>query len=489
MRGVFGMRRMFLGGLIAVFYVVLVGSLRAQTAKRPEAVEISALMVSDVHFDPFHDPGKARRLAEASEGEWNGILAGADSSDQAEAFEGLQKSCGGRGVDTPYALLQSSLRAMKAAAPEAKFALVSGDLVVHGFGCRYKALLPDKTEADYAAFVEKTVRYVVGQMRLSLVGMPVYVGLGNNDSACGDYAMAPGDGFLTATKELMVDGLVAPGEKSAALASYEAGGNYSVKMKGAMKGTRLIVLDDLFQSRRYSACGKGPDGVAAEAEIDWLKGELAKAREAKEKVWVMGHIPAGIDPFSTFSKFTDVCIGEAPVMFLGSEKMADVMGEYADVIRLGVFGHTHMDEMRLFGKDGGGVADKVAIKMVPSISPVDGNDPSFTVARVNPATAQMVDYEVIAGSNKTGVDTVWQKEYSFGKTYHEKVFSPVTVGKLLGEFGTDLDARGEMSRAYLTNYFVGDKSLLLKSLWPNYVCAMGNHTEKGFAGCVCAAGK
>jgi sphingomyelin phosphodiesterase acid-like 3 len=90
--------------------------------------------------------------------------------------------------------------------------------------------------------------------------------------------------------------------------------------------------------------------------------------------------------------------------------------------------------------------------MVPSISPVDGNDPSFTVARVNPATAQMVDYEVIAGSNKTGVDTVWQKEYSFGKTYHEKVFSPVTVGKLLGEFGTDLDARGEMSRAYLTNY-------------------------------------
>ena len=482
------LRAVVLGGVVAVFCVAASGDLMAQTKVRPVET-ISALMMSDIHFDPFHDPAKARQLVDAPVGDWNAILAGADAGGQAEGFGRLQKMCGARGVDTPFALLRSSVDAMKANAPEAKFALVSGDLVAHGFDCRFKALLPEKNEAEYAAFVEKTVRYVVGQVRLGLAGMPVYVALGNNDSGCGDYEMNLGDEFLKATQDLMLDGLAYAQEKQAALASYAASGDYSVMMQGAMRGTRLIVLDDLFQSRRYTACGKKPDEAATAAQITWLRRELAEARLAKERVWVLGHIPAGVDPFSTFSKFTDVCIGEAPVMFLGSEKMADVMGEYADVIRLGVFGHTHMDEMRLFGKDGSGTAGKVAIKMVSSISPVDGNNPSFTVARVNPATGRMMDYEVIAASNKTGVDTVWSKEYSFGETFHEAEFSPRAVGSLLEEFAGDPDARSDMSRAYLTDYFVGDKSMLLKSLWPQYVCAQRNHTEKGFAACVCPAGK
>ena len=34
---------------------------------------------------------------------------------------------------------------------------------------------------------------------------------------------------------------------------------------------------------------------------------------------------------------------------------------------------------------------RVAIKMVPSISPVDGNNPSFTIARVNPSSAMLAE--------------------------------------------------------------------------------------------------
>src|SRR6202051_225914 len=114
------------------------GATRAAAAKSAEI--INALLVSDIHFDPFHDPAKAQRLMDAQEGEWNGILAGDASADQAEAFAKLQKACGAKGVDTPFALLQSSLAAMKTAGSDAKFALVSGDLVVHGFDCRFKTL-------------------------------------------------------------------------------------------------------------------------------------------------------------------------------------------------------------------------------------------------------------------------------------------------------------------------------------------------------------
>ena len=81
-------------------------------------------------------------------------------------------------------------------------------------------------------------------------------------------------------------------------------------------------------------------------------------------------------------------------MFLSSDKMADLLIEYGDVIRLGIFAHSHMDEIRLLEPEGSASspAHGVAIKMVPSISPVDGNNPSFTVARVNPSSAVLQNY-------------------------------------------------------------------------------------------------
>jgi sphingomyelin phosphodiesterase acid-like 3 len=300
--------------------------------------------------------------------------------------------------------------------------------------------------------------------------------------------MDSGDEFLKATRELMVDGLTSTeGEKQLTLASYSATGDMSLMMKAPMRRTRLIVLNDLFQSRKYTACGAKPNPAAVDAQIAWLTKELAAARTNQQRVWVMGHIPAGVDPYTTFSRFKDVCGGEAPVMFLSSERLADVMGQYADVIRLGVFGHTHMDEIRLFGRDGAG--EKVAIKMVPSISPVDGNNPSFTVAKVDPVGARLVDYEVFAASNQTGVGTAWAKEYGYGETFHEPDFSAGALKDLIAAFSADPDARSDRSRAYLGHYFVGDQSLLLKPLWPQYVCALGNHSAKGFAACVCPAAK
>src|SRR5260370_32530824 len=115
--------------------------------------------------------------------------------------------------------------------------------------------------------------------------------------------------------------------------------------------------------------------------------------------------------------------------------------------------------------------------MVAAISPVHGNDPSFTVARVDPAAARLVDYTVIVASNKTGIDAVWKKEYAYGETYHEAVFSAAALDKLIAAFGADPDARSDLSLAYLSNYITGDKSLLMKSLWPQYVSAHENQTE------------
>ncbi len=480
---------------MAAFCAVGVSGLDAQQIRNspPEkSTELTALMMSDLHFDPFHDPGKIEQLMKAQESEWTAILAAPPSSHQVEDLARLQKACKARGVDTPSTLLKSALEAMKASAPKAAFALVTGDLVAHDFDCRMKAVRPQTTEPEYEAFAEKTFRYVVGQVRLTLTGTPVYVALGNNDTGCKDYFMDPGHAFLKATEEIMVGQFSgSPKEVRAAHVSYSAAGDISFTLPAPMRRTRLLVLNDNFQSRRHMTCGGKAEQVGVEAGISWLNRELYAARRNKEQVWVMGHIPAGIDPYATFVKFTNVCKAEKPVMFLSSERLADVMGEYADVIRVGIFGHSHMDEIRLFGQEGEGAkGGKVAIKMINSLTPWDGNGPAFTVAKVDPTTARLLDYKVMTGSNFTGVDATWKKEYDYAETYHQPDFSPDSLKKLIGDFAADSDAHSEISHAYLANYFVGaDQSTLLKPLWPDYVCAMKNHSTKSFAACVCSPGE
>jgi sphingomyelin phosphodiesterase acid-like 3 len=285
----------------------------------------------------------------------------------------------------------------------------------------------------------------------------------------------------------VVAGLPKSANRERVLADFQADGDYSVMMAAPMQNTRLIVLDDIFMSNKYATCSGTQDAAAATAQIAWLRKEFAEARQQKQKVWLMGHIPPGVDVYATFSKMRNVCGGDKAATFLASNQLGDVLVENADVIRLGLFAHTHMDELRLLTPENGAKGRGVAIKMVSSISPVDGNNPSFTVAQIDPASATLVDYEVFAASDRTG--TSWSKEYDYGQTYDQPSFSTAALEKLLDEFRADPDAKTDASRAYISNFLVGDRSSLIKPLWPQYVCALSHYNAAGFAGCVCGASK
>jgi sphingomyelin phosphodiesterase acid-like 3 len=457
----------------------------AQSASR----DFPALLISDIHFDPFHDPGKVKALAAAPVAEWKSIFAAAPSPDQAAAFDALQDKCHAKGVDTPFALLNSSLQAMKSHEPGAKFMLVAGDLIAHNFTCRYAASFPNAAPGDYDAFVLKTLAFVARELRTTFPGMPVYTALGNNDSNCGDYQLDANSSFLAAAGKLLTEDL-SEADRQLAAKEFAAGGYYSVKMAAPMRNTRLIVLNDVFLSGKYRACGGQPDPTAANDEMEWMKHQLIQARQAGERVWVVGHIPPGIDPYSTIRKAGNICGSGEPVRFLASDKMADLMVEYADVVRLGVFAHTHMDEMRLLEPEGDDASKhRVAVKITPSISPVDGNNPSFTIAQVNAETASIGDYRVIAASNQTGIATQWATEYDYRETFHEPSYTPAAVDELVKRLKADQRAATPESRSYLRDYFVGDKSAQLSIFWPQYVCALDNYTAQSYAACSCSAGK
>jgi sphingomyelin phosphodiesterase acid-like 3 len=458
-----------------------------QDAARPRTV--SALLVSDIHFEPFWDPAKVEQLKSVPARSWDAILAADPSADRQQRFDALQDKCHARGVDTTYALYKSSLNAIHAKAAEAGFVILSGDLVAHAFSCKFSALFPEASPQAYSAFVEKTLDYVLQELRMTLPGVPVYAALGNNDSGCGDYQLDANSDFLRAAGAIFTEGFPTA-EREEALKTFGAGGNYSIALPAPIEHTRLLVLDDLFMSRKYSTCDGKPDAAAVASQIAWLRSELERAREHKEKVWVMGHIPPGIDPFTTILKMRNVCGGKAPDEFLASDDLGKTIGDFGDVVRLAIFAHTHMDELRLLkptGREGErGAQAGVAVKLVPSISPINGNSPSITLAQIDPKTAVMVDYNVFAASNSTGVETVWTRAYDFGEAFHVPEFSAATLGKMIAEFAADPNAQTEASQNYIRNYYVRDVSAEIKAFWPQYSCALSNLTAESYRNCVCA---
>ena len=461
---------------------------RAGANRSAASDTIPALMVSDFHFDPFHDPAKARLLAEKPASEWAEVLDGADSPDQAAAFARVQKTCHARGVDTPWALLRSALTAMRGQEPHPRFITVSGDLIAHEFSCRYDAA--GLNAKNYEDFVEKTIAFVAGQLRAAYPGIPIYISTGNNDSACGDYRFDPESSFEEAFMHVVRESLPA-GTRGTFRPGDGNDGSYSVMMAAPMERTRLIVLNDVYYSPKYRTCGGARNPAPAAAQLAWLSRQLAQAQAMKERVWVMGHIPPGVNAYATLSKIDDVCGAGTVDMFLTTDKLADLLAKDAGEVRLVLFAHTHMDEFRLLRPQNAGddPARAVAVKLVPSISPVDGNNPAFTVARVDPATAMLQDYEVIAASNQTGIATKWTKEYDFDEAYLEPNFSAASLANLMVDFRRDPHAQSAASQEYVRNYYVGDLARELSPFWPQYVCSLDNPTAKGFAGCVCGAGK
>jgi sphingomyelin phosphodiesterase acid-like 3 len=476
--------------LLCVFLVA--GAALAQTAKpaaKPAAAKatVPALLVSDIHFEPFWDPDKVAKLNAAAVDKWDAILAPPASANREQTFDAFLQKCGCKGGDTSSVLFDASLKAMTDNASGAAFVTVSGDLISHQFKRKYFAAIQGATQAGYHSFVEKTIDYVIDKLDAAFPGVPVYVAMGNNDSDCDDYLIDAGSDFLKDTGIEVAKNFPAA-ERKGVQDSFADEGYYSISLPAPIQNARLLVLDDLFMSKSYRTCAGARDPQAAAPQIAWLAKQLADARAHKQKVWVMGHIPPGVDLYSTEKKMIDFCAGQKPVMFLSSEEMADVIAPYGDVVQLAIFAHTHMDELRLLKDESAGAPSKtpVPVKLVSSISPIHQNLPSFTVAQVDPATAALVDYRVFSAPSLTGGSAAWKEEYDFRKSYTLPDFSSASVGKLTAEFAADPSGTGPASQDYLNDFDAGSYASALQVFWPQYVCSLTNHTDQAFKTCACA---
>jgi sphingomyelin phosphodiesterase acid-like 3 len=478
-------------------------SLAAPTlhAQAHAAADVPVLMLSDIHLDPFHDPAKLPQLRKAPVAAWQAILDAPPSATQVADFTRLQSTCGARGIDTPPALLEASLKAAQTRQPHPLFVTVSGDLMAHQFDCRFQTLAPEATPADYSAFAAKTVAFVALRLRQTFPATPIYLALGNNDSGCNDYREDPNSPYLQADATSFSASAMTPANRAAIQREFSHYGDYNIALP--IPHTRLIVLQDIFESKKYTTCDGTKTDDPTTAQTTWLRTQLTNARAAHEHVWIMAHIPPGIDAYTTFTKARNVCTtgdNGKPTraeMFLSSEALASVITNFPDTIRLALFGHTHMDELRVYTAPDG---TPIPGKLVPSITPVNGNNPAFTIAEVDTRTATLKDYTVFAATKPATWDIAptWHEEYRYSTTYNLPDLSGPSLAKLTAGFLADKTSATPASQAYQRFYFVGDpiantgisgnlKAAAMQAVWPAYGCSITQATQAGFKACVCPA--
>jgi sphingomyelin phosphodiesterase acid-like 3 len=416
------------------------------------------LSVSDIHFDPFAEPKLMAKLEEAPAAEWEAILASSGST-----------SFSTYGSDINDALLRSAIGEMKKQIPSPAFVLISGDFLAHKFQETYQQYASDKSQAAYTAFVTKTIAYVTAVLRRAYPDTPIYPALGNNDSDCGDYAIAPDSVFLANVRDVWK-----PMVRSRSFdRRFTTGGYYHADVR-TLKNVRVIALNTNFFSTNYkNPCGT-PGADAGLRQLAWLDAELDLARVEGKRVWLLFHIPPGIDVFDTL-EYGGSCPSLKTQTFWKDEyeqKYLQITAAHRKTILGSFAGHTHQDEFRFAGGS--------FIHITPSVTPVFGNNPAFEIVDVTRAGG-ITDYTAYHLPN---VALPWSREYSFDEAYAKHSYTTATLTDLERAIGKDPTTRTKYFDYYSSGAPKASADALAK--WRGYWCGLRTMPAATFTTCACA---
>ncbi|WP_457092665.1 metallophosphoesterase [Microvirga sp. P5_D2] len=457
--------------------LVLVGYAVAGLPLRAAEPSGTIAVVSDIHFNPFATPDLAPRLANSDPKEWASIFASMS-----------EQKISGHGEDTNQALLASALGALSANARDADLLIVSGDLLAHRFEeIAAQVLGTTQDSGTIRELAAKTAIYVADALRAALPGRPVLVALGNNDSECGDYKLEPGGAFLASLSNTVRDLSGADHLASDFQETFTAGGYFAMRHPTLKDVTILVVNDVLWSIDYQDSCG-ADDNVTDDAMMAWLERQLEDARAAGRRIWLVHHIPVGIDPYETLHAPTGTSCPAQVAPFL-KEPFASgfvmLLQKYAATVQAGFSGHTHQDSYRLVTDAGAAVAIE---KVTPSISPIFGNNPGFHIFEYDTHTGNLMDFSTWYLSNldqaSATIPDEWQREYVFTQAYGEQAYSAGAVKRLadalLGTGAVDERTRDAFRRFYP----VSSDDIQAKAL-PAYACAIGHLTPSSYTSCYC----
>jgi len=433
------------------------------------AADESLLYVTDMHFDPLADASIVPKLMEQPVSKWNEIFQSSN-----------KKELSGYREDTNFALWQSALKAMKQTVSHPTTVVVGGDFFRHTFRADFEKLYkeqnPGKTDirSVYPVFIQKTIQFLVRGLVEQFPDAQFIPVIGNNDSTCGDYMVALRDPFLKdfANAWQQASKLSIPTSESSDFASS---GHYTTTLQHNSK-LKIIVGNDIFMTPQYNGrCGNSfvPPG---QGELAWMDQQLTAAEKAGQKVWLITHVPPGVDVTrSLYKSMTGKKSAVSPMLKEDyNQRYLDILHRHAKDILIHFTAHNHFDEIRVPGGE-------VAVLMAPSISPDKTNNPTFQVFDVdakNMLLKNFANYSLDLSSSST---QTWEKIVDFDQAFQQKevslesvkaVEAAIQAGKFSDDYSQMVTSKGALAKTFFT---------LAKKA---YVCGMSEMTLPTFQTCI-----
>jgi predicted phosphodiesterase len=372
------------------------------------------LVISDVHYTPFAPHRKPSRFGE----------------------------------DTDDALLASFLAEARAVDPDPPVVIIAGDFLAHNF----------RLDAAASTMVALAKRFDAAFPRAQFV-----IALGNNDSPCGDYG-APIDGtFLAASAAAWAPLVDRRGASPDFARRFAHDGSYVARLP--VRNLRVVVTNDVFDALRYGdGCAQGQNGAGQ--ALGRLQSDLLAAGP-HDRNWMLLHIPPGIDAYST----THLTHRLGVIPFLrprAGDALAALVADPRDRVALAIAGHTHKFGYRLIASGGA----RVPMLLVPSVSPIFYNGPSFLEVPVDRdgALGDVTEFSYVDGA--------WQRLGDLASLGVPRFTAP-ELEALQGRLADDATLRGTFSLLYSG----GGPAEITKRNWRSYWCAATNLSTSAFESC------
>ena len=220
--------------------------------------------------------------------------------------------------------------------------------------------------------------------------VPFFYLPGNNDGLDGDYYSFSDSRQGSLISKFPLDGFPAINvnalnSKAPCLLDTSAFsmGYYTAK---PVTGLRLIALNSVIFGQKYHE----EDGIshtqAGDTQMTWLTAQLKAAAVAGDKVYIAMHIPPGIDAHGGSAMWFNKNSNSWLNQFLA------LTSTYQTTITGILFGHTHMDEIRLLYSSTSQQTPVETAISAPSISPYHCNNPGFKLDYYDSKSFELTDF-------------------------------------------------------------------------------------------------
>ncbi|EEB18824.1 conserved hypothetical protein [Pediculus humanus corporis] len=364
--------------------------------------------------------------------------------------------------DSPWALVESAVHTMKSKHGDVDFILWTGDGLTHfGGGHLTRQQL-------------QTLQNVTDLLRHTFVSQFVFPVLGREDSPDPVRRFKHIDKGYRELADLWRHWL--PTE---AIQTFTKGGYYTIEQKE--RKLRLVALNtNLFSG------SAGPDEDPG-GQWSWLESVLAKSSKNRETVYLVGHIPPGVDERQGG--------GLPPSQFAYqhrfNRKYLQLVRKYSETIVGQFFGHLHSDTFRIVYSDTGVPVSWMFLS--PAVSPKRTttlpNNPGLRLYKFNTNTGKVLDYMQIyldlKATHARGTPN-WEVEYNFTHYYGLNEISAISLHDLVESFRTeDSELFIKYFRANSVRYLPSPKEgKCFSNCLHNHFCAITRLDYQDFERCV-----